>query len=998
MVKSKKSTAKEKTEPANENQIQPAAETSISAQPASGAVANVSPNEKILVVGIGASAGGLAALEQFFSAMQADTNMGMAFVVVQHMAPAHKSMLAEIIRRYTRMEVYDVKDGMAVRSDCVYIIQPNRDMIIMDGILHLMEPAEAHGHRMPIDLFFRSLASYQQEKAIGIILSGTGSDGTLGVRAIKGEGGMLMAQDPETSEYNGMPLSAIETGLVDHILKPAEMPAQLLDHISHICGEKLDPSSNDEEAMKMIFDQLFTQTGHDFSQYKQKTLDRRIRRRMAVNDIKYINGYARYLQHKPEEVKALFSDLLINVTNFFRNPKVFEVLREQVIPRLFVGKSPNALVRIWVVGSSTGEEAYSIGILLQEEMDKLKQTFKVQIFATDIDSRAIDQARKGVYPSSISTDVPPDRLTRFFIYDPDLDTYSVQKKIREMVIFSEQDVIRDPPFSKLDLISCRNLMIYVNKELQKKLIPMFHYALNPGGFLLLGSSESIGEFSYLFDALDKQSKLYQCKAVSEEYHFAIGPFFSSPPENGVSKRPSGKLPGENKLQMRELTERKLLQQYAPAGALVNENGEILYLHGRTGLYLELPPGEPGYNILKMAREGLQQALTTTLSKAVVRKEQVVRSGIRVKTNGDFTTVDIKVQPVEEAIDKRLFLVTFDVPPQTDPSQRGKDNSMNEDQSVAESANEGEESVSALKEELRTMEEYLRAVNEELEVSNEELRSSNEEMQSMNEELQSTNEELETSREELQSVNEELSTVNAELQSKVAELSEANEDMNNLLARTGVGIIFVNNQLLIQRFTPAATKVINLIPTDVGRPLEHTVSNLLEYNLIPDIQAVLDTLIPREIEGHTRDGEWYIIRIQPYRTLRNSIEGAIITFLKQTEALRRLATVVRDSGDAITLQDMEGRILAWNPMAETMYGWSETEALAMNVSRIVPENKKEEALALLKKLVQAEVPKPCRTKRFTKDGRIIDVWMTATPLINADGNVYAIATTEREVKS
>ena len=997
MVKSKNSTAKEETEPANENDMQTAAEISINAQPASDAFANVSPNEKILVVGIGASAGGLAALEQFFSAMQADTNLGMAFVVVQHMAPAHKSMLAEIIRRYTRMEVYDVKDGMAVKPDCVYIIQPNRDMIIMDGILHLMEPAETHGHRMPIDSFFRSLASYRQNRAIGIVLSGTGSDGTHGIRAIKAEGGILMAQDPESSEYNGMPSSAIETGLVDYILKPAEMPAQLLDLRSYIFGEKLDPSSSAEEARKMIFIQLLAQTGHDFSKYKQKTLDRRIERRMAVNDIKNLDGYARYLQHKPEEVAALFSDLLINVTDFFRNPKVFGVLQEQVIPRLFVGKYPDEFVRIWVVGSSSGEEAYSIGILLKEYMDELKQTFKVQIFATDIDSRAIGQARKGVYTSSALTDVPPDRLKRFFIYDPDLNTYSIQKNIREMVIFSEQDVIRDPPFSKLDLISCRNLLIYMNKELQKKLIPMFHYALNPGGFLLLGSSESIGEFSYLFDTLDKQSKLYQCKVVSGEYNFSIGSFFSSPLESSVSKRSSVKLPGENKLQMRELTERKLLQQYAPAGALVNEHGEILYLHGRTGLYLELPPGKPGYNILKMAREGLQQALATTLSRAVILKKQVSRPGVMVKTNGDYATVDLKVQPVEEAIHKKLYLITFDVPPEPNPSQREKENSMNEDQSVTESVDR-EESVSALKEELRTMEEYLRAVNEELEVSNEELRSSNEEMQSMNEELQSTNEELETSREELQSVNEELSTVNAELQSKVAELSESNEDMNNLLARTGVGIIFVNNQLLIQRFTPAATKVINLIPTDVGRPLEHTVSNLLEYNMIPDIQAVLDTLVPREIESHTRDGELYIVRIQPYRTLKNSIEGAVITFLKQTEALNRLATVVRDSGDAITLQDMEGRIRAWNPMAEQMYGWSETEALAMNVSRIVPDNKKEETLVLLKKLIQAEAPKPCRTKRLTKDGRIVDVWMTATPLVNADGEVYSIATTEREFKS
>lgn len=752
MVKGKKSMSKEKTGPVNEKQMQPVEETSIVAQSDSDESASVFPSEKFPVVGIGASAGRLAALEQFFLAIPKDTPIGMAFVVVQHMAPNYNSMLSEIISRYTRMQVHDVKDGMAVKPDCVYIIPPNRDMVIQDGMLHLLEPAKARGHRMPIDSFFRSLASDQQEQAIGIVLSGTGNDGTLGVRAIKAEGGIVMAQNPESSEYNGMPLSAIETGLVDYVLTPAEMPAQLLDYVSHMSEKKIHPSSHAEEAMKKIFNQLLTQTGHDFSQYKQKTIDRRIMRRMAVNNIKHIEGYASYLQQKPEETEALFRDLLISVTNFFRNQQVFENLRKQVIPRLFEGSSQDKPIRIWVIGCSTGEEAYSIGILLQEYMEKIKQNPKVNIFATDIDSQIIEQARRGVYPASISSDVSPERLKRFFVHDSEQNTYSIQKIIRDMIIFSEQDVIKDPPFSKLDMITCRNLMIYMNKGMQKKLIPMFHYALNPGGFLMLGSSESIGEFSNLFETLDHQSKLYQSKAVTDGHRYWLESLLPSHVEKDISRLPSGKPPGENKLQLRELTERMLLQHYAPAGVLVDERGDILYLHGRTGMYLEMPPGEPGYNILGMSREGLQRGLTTALRKAVVDKEPVTRSGLRVKTNGDFTTVDLTLRPVEETTGRKLFLITFDVPQEHKQVQSGKGSSISEDEEVAKSAQAKDESVAALKEELRTTEEYLKASNEELELSNEDLRSSNEEMQSMNEELQSTNEELETSREELQSLN------------------------------------------------------------------------------------------------------------------------------------------------------------------------------------------------------------------------------------------------------
>ncbi|WP_292461771.1 CheR family methyltransferase [Methanolobus sp.] len=653
------------------------------------------------------------------------------------------------------------------------------------------------------------------------------------------------------------------------------------------------------------------------------------------------------------------------------------------------------MIRVWVIGCSTGEEAYSIAILLQEQMEKLKQKYKVQMFATDIDSRTIEQARKGVYPANISADVSPERLKRYFVHDPKLDTYSIEKNIRDMIIFSEQDLIMDPPFSKMDLISCRNLLIYLNRETQNKLIPMFHYALNPGGFLLLGSSESIGEFSNLFDTVDRQSRLYQSKAIPRPY--SIETFLSSSQGKGIPQEPSRKPSGGNKLQLRELTEKRMLQEYAPAGVLVDERGDILYFQGETGPYLRLPSGEPSQNILKMARKGLKEALTAALRKSVVHKEQVTRSGLRVKTNGDFTIVNLKVRPLEEAGDQKLFLVTFEIP--SEPVLHKEKDAVNESE---------EESVAALKEELRTTEEYLKSANEELEISNEELKSSNEEMQSMNEEFQSTNEELETSREELQSVNEELITVNNELQTKIGELSEANEETNKILASTNVGIIIVDNQLRIRRFTPAATKVINLIPTDVGRPIKHTVSNISGYNnLIPDIQGMLDSLVPVDIEVSTDAGEWYVMAIRPYLSLKNEVEGAVITFTEitrlkekqeeQVKTLRRLSVVVQDSVDAIVLQDMEGNIMAWNPMAENMYGWNEDEALSMNISSMIPEDRKDEESATLKKLIQAEIPQTYRTQRLTKDGRIIDVWVTSTPLADEDGNVYSVSTTERQIK-
>ncbi len=973
---------------------------------------------KFPIVGIGASAGGLAAFEAFFSRMPADTDPGMAFVLVQHLAPDHKSILADLIRRYTRMQVFEVEDGMVVRPNCAYIIPPSRDMAFLNGALQLMEPSAPRGQRLPIDFFFRSLAQDQRERAICIVLSGTGSDGTMGVRAIKGEGGMVMAQNPASTEYDGMPRSAIGTGLVDFELPPAEMPAQLIAYVAHVFGKfplsAAAQAPKAENAVKKIFILLRAQTGHDFSQYKPSTIHRRIERRMAVQQIQTMDSYVKYLQQTTEEVEALFRDLLIGVTNFFRDPEAFQALEELVIPKLFAGKTAGAVIRVWSPGCSTGEEAYSLAILLAERQEAMKQSFKVQVFATDIDSQAIATARAGLYPASIAADLSPERLARFFTAESDGSAYRIHKSIRDVMVFSEQNMIKDPPFSKLDLISCRNLLIYMGVELQKKIIPLFHYALNPGGFLFLGTSETVGEFGDLFATLDRKSKLYQSK---EDFHgaqrAALGRFL--PPMTAIDAalpQTAGKKAAFGKLSLRELTEQALLQQVAPAGVLVNGQGDILYLHGRTGMYLEPPPGEAGINnILKMAREGLRRHLTTALHKAARTKEVLRQPGLRVKTNGAFTTVNLTVRPMEAgfgaSLEVPLYLVIFEEAPLFERELAQQTDALQVIAGVDGPDTDADARIVALKQELRTKEEYLQTANEELETSNEELKSSNEEMQSVNEELQSTNEEMETSKEELQSVNEELATVNAELQTKVADLSRANNDMNNLLAGTGVGTVFVDHQLRILRFTPPATKIINLILSDMGRPVGHIVSNLMGYErLVADAQEVLDTLVPKEVEVQTRSGGWYTMRILPYRTLDNVIEGVVISFVDITEIvrvrdalgkankLRRLAVVVRDAHDAVTVQDLDGRILAWNPGAVRMYGWSEAEALVMNVRDRIPQGLREKALAQLHQLSQAEILEPYLTQRIAKDGSIVEVSVISTALVGEGGQMYAIATTER----
>ncbi len=1016
------------------------------------ASACVTVNTPFAIVGIGASAGGLAAFSAFFGGIPTDRDPGMAFVVVQHLAPDHESILSELIQRNTRIKVIEVEDGMRVQINCAYIIPPNRDMAFLNGTLTLLVPSAARGHRLPVDYLFRSLAQDQRERAIGIVLSGTGRDGTLGIQAIKAQGGMVMAQTPESSAFDGMPSSAMATGLVDFSLPPNEMPAQLMSYISHAFG-KLGPMAasapQSENVLKQIFILLRDQTGHDFSQYKPSTICRRIERRMAVHQIVAIGDYVKYLQHAPKEVEALFRDVLIGVTSFFRDPESFTVLERRVIPKMMVAKAAGAAVRVWSCGCSTGEEAISIAILLHEHMQHTKQIHPVQIFATDIDNRAITQARTGIFPASSVSDMSSERLAHFFTAENEGANYRLNKVIRDLLVFSEHNVIKSPPFSKLDLIACRNVLIYLGTELQKKLIALFHYALIPGGILFLGSSETVGDCGDLFLVLDRTAKLYQRKEDFQGAKRAALMRFLAPHTAAEMSAKAGagtvSLPKHThsaKQSLRELTEQSLLAQMAQVAALVNGNGDVLYLHGRTGMYLEPTPGDTGINnVLKMARMGLGAALTTCLHQAVTSKAHVYSPGLRVKTNGDFTLVNLTICPMPKAALAAPYLAG------NLPAHESKhevplylvilEPALSSDTPLAVPADDHEANslISKLHEQLSAKDAFLQLANQALETSNEELKSSNEEMQSINEELQSTNEELETSKEELQSINEELSTVNTELQSKVADLSRVNNDMNNLLAGTGIATIFVDSQLRILRFTPAATKIINLIPSDVGRPVGHLVSNLAGYDsLVSDVQAVLKSLVPFQVDVQTRavnratdlsainaestaksadrfavakpSTQTYTLRILPYRTLDNVIEGAVISFVEVTEVvqarealhaakeLMRLAVVVRDAHDAILVQDLNGQITAWNPGAVRMYGWSETEALTMNTRERIPEALRDAALARVHQLSQAQILEPCRTQRIAKGGSILEISLISTALFDASGLMYAIATTER----
>ena len=821
-----------------------------------------------MIVGIGASAGGLEALTEFFGA--AAEQSGMAFVVIQHLDPTQKGMLPELLRRSTKMKVMQVTDRLKVKANCVYVIPPNRDLSILGGRLHLLRPVERRGLRLPIDFFLRSLAEDQPGLSAGIILSGMGSDGTLGIKAIKEHSGLVLAQDPATAKFAAMPESAIATGLVDFVAPAGKLPGNLISF-----SRKLYRSGKVElpleEAVVSALDKvvilLRAGTGHDFSLYRRSTLYRRVERRMGVHRIHKISGYIRFLQDNPQEGEILFRELLIGVTSFFRDNSAWSHLGKTVLPALVHSRPAGTVLRAWIAGCSTGEEAYSLAILFKKQAERsgAPKNQSLQIYATDLDREAIDRARQGLYPENIAADVPPVDLARFFVKEE--NGYRVNKEIRSMVVFAPHNLIMDPPFTKLDIFCCRNLLIYLTPELQKKLIPLFHYILNPGGVLFLGSSESVGRFTNLFTPVVAKDRIFRRNesALGDE-RLVFPEVFSS--AAGRKSKPAAE-PAKPGATLQELADQLIQKQYAPPAVLVNEQGDVVYISGRIGNYLEPAAGKANWNIIAMAREELRYDLANALQKVTRTKGSVTIAGIKIGSGRDSRSMSVSVMAVTEP--KELLgtvLVVF-----------------NETVPVAEApalpkASRGSRQSSRqidLERELKHARSEARASREEMQTSEEELKSSNEELQSTNEELQSTNEELTTSKEEMQSLNEELQTVNTELQSKLDELSSSNNDMKNLLNSTDIATIFLDNDLLVRRFTLQAKTIFRLIPGDVGRPITDMASSLIYPELESDARIVLHTLAPSEKPIRTADGRWFSARIMPYRTLDNRIDGVVITF-------------------------------------------------------------------------------------------------------------------------
>jgi two-component system CheB/CheR fusion protein len=926
------------------------------------------------IVGIGASAGGLEAIEGFFANTPSDLNI--AFVIIQHLAPEHKSIMGSLLEKYTKMKVVEARDGVKVLPGCVYLNPPNRDVSIMNGRLLLHEPTQPRGVHLPIDHFFRSLAEAVGYKSICIVLSGTGTDGTLGLKAIKGAGGMAMAQEESQAKYNNMPRSAIDTGLVDYVLPVEKMPAELMKYVKHpyIVGPEkvLTAKEKFESHLQKIFMLIRSATGHDFSQYKINTIRRRIERRMAVHQIDKISEYVAYLQKNPAEIKPLFKDFLITVTNFFRDPKAFKLLQDKVVSQIVKTRPNESTIRVWVAGCATGEEAYSIAILFAEAMKEQKKHFTLQIFATDIDADAIERARMGLYPDSIAADVSNERLKQFFLREE--NACRVKKQIREMVVFATQDLVKDAPFSKLDLVTCRNVLIYMNTLLQKRILPLFHYTLNPDGYMFLGTSETIGEFTDLFGTVDFKWKIFRRKkgvANMRIEHPAL-PLVNLTGQQAKDERKFVPTP----VNIRQMAERTILQEYAPPCVMVDEKFDVLYFNGDTDKYLSMPTGEPSFNLLKITREDIRYQLSTLLHKCFKDKKPVESKNVSVLADGRMVPVNIIVKPlVDPAIKSEFMMVLFE-----SPESPAIASSKRKEQAAAKAI---EPRVAALEQELQSTKEYLQTTIEELETSNEELQSTNEELQSTNEELQSTNEELETSREELQSTNEELETVNAEQQNKVEELSQANNDLNNLLGCTEIATVFLDNDIRIKRYTSKTTDIFKLINSDVGRPISDIVHNLIYDDLLNDVQEILRNLGRIEKEVRSKAGSWFLMRILPYRTADNAIDGVVVTFVDITkqkndqlmlrESEEKCSALIHQAQAGIALADADtGLIIECNPAFEKITGRDLAALKKMKIWELRPAKKAEEAKMEFDDVVKKGTGVSSELPFQRPDGRIVDI--------------------------
>ncbi len=943
------------------------------------------------IVAIGASAGGLEALEQFLSAVP--ENSGLAYVVIQHLDPTHKGMLPELLQRVTKMKVVQVKDQLPVNRDTVYVIPPNTSMSILDGVLHLFEPAETRGLRLPIDFFMRSLAIDSKELAVGVVLSGMGSDGSIGMQSIKENNGIVMVQEPTDAKFDSMPRNAMEALVIDIVAPAKELPAKLIDLIKHtpVAKKNIENDIRDNSALEKIIILLRTVTGNDFSLYKKNTVYRRIERRMGVHKIEKISLYVNFLLENPKELEILLKELLIGVTSFFRDSPVWEKLKDTIIPAIIANKPPGTQLRSWIVGCSTGEEAYSMAMIFREVVDKLSPTggYTLQIFATDLDNEAIEAARKGLYPLNIEADVSPKRLSRFFTATD--EGYRIKTEIREMVVFAKHNIISHPPFTKIDILSCRNLLIYMDVELQKKLLGLFYYSIVPEGFMVLGSAETLGLQSNIFSQVDAKLKIYNRSfpTVSPELYDFPSSFSRSRP---VIDHIEHHVPVNKSQNIQTLADEILLKNFSPPGVLVNDKGDIIYISGHTGKYLEPAVGKANMNIFAMLRDGLRNEFPSAFRQAISKKELVVVHNIKVGTNGGTQIINLSIQWIDkpEQLNGMLMIVFSDVSKIHTIMDLDKKAGK-----VLKSVRQAE-----MEKELQLLREELQNTMEEMQTSQEEQKSTNEELQSTNEELQSSNEELTTSKEEMQSLNEELQTVNAELQTKIDDFTRVNNDMKNLLNSTDIATLFLDKDLNIRRFTNKATNIFKLIKSDIGRPLTDQVSDLIYPELVSDAKEVLKALVFVQKQIPARDGRWFSIRIMPYRTFDDRIDGLVITFvnisdlkrieikLKEREQMFNL--ILEASSDIIIKLSPDWDITEFNAEAEKYFGLKSQSALNQNfIKLLVPESEQKRAELQMKKQLKDNEGDSFKMQMKGADGSLSVVEWTAKKLFNDNNTIAGI---------
>ena len=933
------------------------------------------------IVCIGASAGGLEAFEQFLSNVPKDS--GMAYIVIQHLDPTQKGMLPELLQRISSMEVLQVEDRMTVEPNRVYVIPPNKTMSILNGVLYLFEPLESRGLRLPIDYFLFSLADDQHENAIGVILSGMGSDGSTGIRAIKEKNGLVLVQDPKEAKYDSMPRNAIDAVLTDIVAPASELPLKLLDFLKYTPEliSEMEIELKDQSALDKIIILLRTQTGNDFSLYKKNTVYRRIERRMGVHKIDKIAAYVTFLQTNPKEVDILFKELLIGVTNFFRDAAVWEKLEEVVMPQLIINQQEGALLRAWVPGCSTGEEAYSLAIVFKEAIEKINPHggISLQIFATDLDNEAIETARKGLFSVDIKENVSPKRLQRFFSTTD--NGYRINNEIREMVVFAKHNIILHPPFTKLDILTCRNLLIYMDSELQKKILGLFYYSLNREGFLVLGSAETLGSQSHFFTPIESKLKIYQRTITNQTPElFDFPSSFSRTKQAYIEHQPPVKPPTN----IQTLADQLLLQYFSPPGVLVNNLGDIIYISGRTGKYLEPAVGKANMNIFAMLRDGLRNDFPAAFRQALMKKELVQLRNIKVGTNGGTQYLDVTIQWIDkpEALAGMVMIIFKDI-----AKVEGLKELEKKGDKISNTARQLE-----LEKELQHAREEMQTTLEEMQTSQEELKSTNEELQSTNEELQSTNEELTTSKEEMQSLNEELQTVNAELLSKVDDFTRVNNDMKNLLNSTDIATLFLDKDLNIRRYTNQATKIFKLIKSDIGRPFTDQVSDLDYPELATDALEVLRTLTFIQKQITTSDGRWFSTRIMPYRTFDDRIDGLVITFFNisdhkklevELNEKRQMHNLLLNlSSDIIIKLSHEWKVVEFNKAAEIFFGKKDGDVQDKNYFQLfVPGGQQEITEANLSKILNEGENGSCKMQVLAAKAVPTELEWTVNVLFN-----------------